>query len=185
MSWELIGVTLQTKERWGIDLKSPNAVPLILFTLMIYSGYKMTVEWLQCNLERRQNKAARVDYLVTHLIAVLALAISIIQYLARIQIVDVLSQHGSSMKMTAFLVGSLILGIIALVIGFHGHTKLRLIFVTASLILILMIPSAVAFLAGTKRWGILTSSIIVILVLVFGYMGFSTDQSDQGPYKKN
>src|SRR5437016_8414800 len=32
-SWELIGITLNTKEKWGVELKSPAAVPLILFTL--------------------------------------------------------------------------------------------------------------------------------------------------------
>jgi len=26
-SWELLGITLQIKEKWGIKLKSPNAVP--------------------------------------------------------------------------------------------------------------------------------------------------------------
>src|SRR5437016_12653472 len=67
-SWELIGITLQTKEKWGIELKSPAAVPLILFTLVFYSGYKLIVEWEQCDAERRKHRAAKIDYVVAHLI---------------------------------------------------------------------------------------------------------------------
>lgn len=88
-SWELIGITLDTKGKWGIELKSPNAVPLILFTLVIYSGYKMTIEWLQC--EAKENRVAKLDYLIAHSIAVSAILISVMQYLAKIQIVDFLS----------------------------------------------------------------------------------------------
>lgn len=92
-SWELIGITLDTKEKWGIELKSPKAVPLILFTLVFYSAYKMTIEWLQCDSERRRNKAARLDFWIAHLIALTAVGISVFQYLARIQIVDWLNKH--------------------------------------------------------------------------------------------
>jgi hypothetical protein len=55
-SWELIGITLDTKEKWGIELKSPKAVPLILFTLVLYLGYRLVIEWLQCDAERRRNR---------------------------------------------------------------------------------------------------------------------------------
>lgn len=91
-AWELIGVTLDTKGRWGVDLKSPSAVPLILFTLVFYSGYKMTIEWLQCEPISRTHRAARLDHLVAHLIALTALSIALLQYLWRIQIVE-LANH--------------------------------------------------------------------------------------------
>jgi hypothetical protein len=89
-SWELIGITLDTKDKWGIELKSPNAVPLILFTLVFYSGYKMVIEWLQCEAEG--NKVASLDYWIAHLIALSAILISVVQYLAKIQIVDFLGR---------------------------------------------------------------------------------------------
>lgn len=87
-SWELIGITLDTKGKWGIELKSPNAVPLILFTLVFYSGYKMIIEWLQC--ETGGNKVAKFDYWIAHMIAFSATLISVVQYLTKIQIVDFL-----------------------------------------------------------------------------------------------
>jgi hypothetical protein len=92
-SWELIGITLDTKGKWGIELKSPNAVPLILFTLLFYSGYKMTVEWLQCDSARRKDRIARLDFWVAHFIALAAIVIPIFQFLARIRIADWLTGH--------------------------------------------------------------------------------------------
>jgi hypothetical protein len=91
-SWELIGITLQTKEKWGIELKSPAGVPLILFVLVLYSGYKLLIEWTQCDAERRKHLAAKVDYWVAHGIALIAIAISIVQYMTRIQIIDFLNK---------------------------------------------------------------------------------------------
>lgn len=109
-SWELIGVTLDTKDRWGIELKSPKAVPLILLTLMLYSGYKTIIEWLQCGAER--NKVARLDYWVAHSIALVAIVISVVQYLTKIQIVDLLSRPFHLPEQRVFLEQILFLGII-------------------------------------------------------------------------
>lgn len=77
----------------GIELKSPNAVPLILFTLLFYSGYKMTVEWLQCDSACRKDRIARLDFWVAHFIALAAIVIPIFQFLARIRIADWLTGH--------------------------------------------------------------------------------------------
>ena len=87
-SWELIGITLDTKGKWGIEFKSPRAVPIILVILVFYFGYKMVIEWLQCGAE--ENKFATLDYWIAHLIAVGAILIAVVQYLTKRQIVDFL-----------------------------------------------------------------------------------------------
>lgn len=92
-SWQLIGITLETKEKWGVTLKSPNAVPLVLFCLVVYFGFKVIIEWSQCDDNRKQHIAARIDYGVAHAIAVSAIVISVVQYLLRIQIVDVMLRN--------------------------------------------------------------------------------------------
>lgn len=92
-AWELIGISLKTGEKWGIELKSPTAVPLILFVLVIYSGYKMTIEWMQCNPDRQKHPAAKWDYRIAHGIAFSAIAISTVQYLLHIQLADFLGRH--------------------------------------------------------------------------------------------
>jgi hypothetical protein len=41
-SWKLIGITLNTKDKWGTELTSQR--PFLLYTLLIYSAYKITIE---------------------------------------------------------------------------------------------------------------------------------------------
>jgi hypothetical protein len=101
-SWQIIGITLETKEKWGITLKSPNAIPLVLVALVVYFGYKVTIEWKQCDEQRRLNVAAAVDFRVAHTLAILALVITSVQYLLRIQIFDVLSRQ---LNRYTFLIG--------------------------------------------------------------------------------
>jgi hypothetical protein len=63
-SWQIIGITIETKDRWGITLKSPSAVPLVLVCLVLYFGYKVTIEWMQVEDGRRHNIAAATDFRV-------------------------------------------------------------------------------------------------------------------------
>lgn len=91
-AWELIGITPDT-EKWGFKLQSPTAVPLILFILVFYCGYKMTIEWMQCNRDSRAHSAARIDYRMAHITAFLAIDISIIQALLHIQIADTIIRY--------------------------------------------------------------------------------------------
>ncbi len=101
-SWQLIGITLETKEKWGVSFKSPSAIPLILIILVVYFGYRLTIEWLQCDPRRRTNLPAAIDYRVTHGLAIIALIITLIQYMLRKQVVDFILFHFS---MTEVLVG--------------------------------------------------------------------------------
>lgn len=114
-AWELIGPVLDTKEKWGIEFKSPSAVPLILFTLVFYLGYKMTVEWLQCGPMSRRHPAARIDYRVAHSIALIAVLITLLQYLWRFQIVELANRWFSKERDDVLLVISL--GVLGIPIG--------------------------------------------------------------------
>jgi len=92
-SWELIGITLDTQTKWGITLKSPNAIPLILTSLMVYFGYKTTIEWYQCVEARNTNRPAQIDFRVTHFIAGGSLAVVLVQSIIHRQIVDVVMKQ--------------------------------------------------------------------------------------------
>jgi hypothetical protein len=108
-SRSLLGVTIETKDKWGITIQSPNGVPLILISLVLYLGYRLIVEWVQCDANYRNNKAARLDFGVSHFIALTALAIPTIQFLIHRQIVDVIvkdvGRHLVVVKVFAFIIG--------------------------------------------------------------------------------
>lgn len=93
VAWELPGVTLDIKAKLGVELKSPGAGLLILLILLIYTGYKMTIEWLQCDAGRREKGPAKWDFYIAHIIGACALSISVVQYLSSIRVTDLLGQH--------------------------------------------------------------------------------------------
>jgi hypothetical protein len=87
-SWVLIGFGLDTKDRWGLEIKSPNGIPLVLLTMIFYFGYRLTIEWMQCDEERRSMRVAKVDFVTAHVIAGVALSIGLIQYLSHVRVAD-------------------------------------------------------------------------------------------------
>lgn len=163
-SWELIGITLDTKGKWGIELKSPNAVPLILFTLVFYSAYKMTIEWLQC--KAGGNKVAKFDYWIAHLIALSAILISAVQYLTKIQIVDFLGRPFYTPEQRVPVEQILFLGIVVFVaIGVGGVSAWKNFGRLRRIMTILAIPfglylviALLRAVAGHRRyWTVLTA----------------------------
>jgi uncharacterized membrane protein len=107
-SWQLLGITVETKDKWGITLKSPSAVPLILFALVVYFGYKVTIEWLQCDERRRKNPAALLDFRIAHIIAVVSISISLVQYVLQRQLLDVLARLIPTAERHLMLAGMMI-----------------------------------------------------------------------------
>lgn len=170
-SWELIGITLDTKDKWGIELKSPKAVPLILFTLVFYSGYKMIIEWLQCDAER--NKVAKLDYWIAHSLALGAILISVIQYLAKIQIVDFLGRPFYALEQRDFVEHILFLGIVVFVAVSVGGVRawknfgrlkriIAIFSIPFSLYLVLVFWGAVA---GHRRYSMALAAVALGAIL--------------------
>ncbi|WP_455389036.1 hypothetical protein [Petrachloros mirabilis] len=58
----------------SIVLKNPSALPLIFLTLLIYSAYRITIEWNQCDERRRAMKVSRIDFLVSHALGLFSVA---------------------------------------------------------------------------------------------------------------
>jgi hypothetical protein len=152
-SWELIGITLDTKGKWGIELKSPNAVPLILFTLVFYSGYKMIIEWLQC--EAGGNKVAKFDYWIAHLIALSAILISAVQYLTKIQIVDFLAPEQRVPVEQILFLGT----VVSVAVGVGGITAWknfgqlrRIMTILAILFSLYLVLALLGAVAGHRRY---------------------------------
>lgn len=57
-----------------ITLQNPAALPVIFSTLLMYSAYRITIEWNQCDERRRAMTVSRVDFLVAHLLGLFSVA---------------------------------------------------------------------------------------------------------------
>src|SRR5437588_5845111 len=93
IAWELIGVELDASpvENVKVTLKSPQAAPYVLIVLILYFGFRTTIEWYQNDSRRRRLLASRIDFTVSHLIAITALALYGFQTLSKIQIANTIS----------------------------------------------------------------------------------------------
>jgi hypothetical protein len=146
-AWALIGITLNTKDKWGIELQSPVAVPVILALSVFYSGYRLIVEWHQCAPERRNDSWARLDNWMAHGIGVTAVAVAGVQSLSRIRFIDLLNQY-SRTPGADVVFATIILGLFAgftIVEGLRQDSKVKRLLAMAliSMLLFVLTPYAV------------------------------------------
>ncbi len=95
--WELVGIDLTKAENAEGNvgaivksIKSPQAVPWVLLVLVGYFLFKTSIEWGQCDVERRTARAAKVDYISAWIVSILAYALYAYQAISKIQLADVL-----------------------------------------------------------------------------------------------
>ncbi len=141
------GITLNTKDKWGIELQSPVAGPVILALLVFYSGYRLMVEWHQCAPERRNDWWARLDNWIAHGIGVTAVAVAGVQYLLQIGFIDLLNQYARTPAANVVF-AAIPLGACAgftFVQGLNKHSKVTRLLAAAliSLLLAFLIPVAI------------------------------------------
>jgi hypothetical protein len=90
MAWELIGVRLDTKlfPSANVELLTPEAAPLVLIVMVLYSGYRTSIEWYQCDERRRELRVSKIDFRVAHIIGIASLALFAIQRLLKVQLAE-------------------------------------------------------------------------------------------------
>ncbi len=81
LAWELIGVNVESAETSGIkvSIKEVDAIPYVLFILIVYFLYRVIIEWYQSPYERRLLKQSRIDLGVTLIIPFSSMATYSIQ----------------------------------------------------------------------------------------------------------
>lgn len=78
LAYVLVGIQLPESGKIipsaEVALKTPDALPLIFITLLVYFAYRLTIEWNQCNEQRCAFLAARIDFYGAHALGVVAVA---------------------------------------------------------------------------------------------------------------
>jgi hypothetical protein len=100
--WELIGIDLEQVKKAGgytgaliTAIKSPQAVPWVLFILVAYFLFKTTVEWHQCSAARRNLRISQIDFRSAWIISLIAYALYIVQSIIHIQFADIFGNWGT------------------------------------------------------------------------------------------
>ncbi|MFH1892503.1 MAG: hypothetical protein ABIK83_07450 [Candidatus Zixiibacteriota bacterium] len=97
LSWELIGLRIDTsylKNKYGVTILSPEAVPIVLIALLFYFCYRIAIEWHQQDHAIRSGIACRIDNWVSHSLALIALGVYVIQRTIETRLADKLGQSG-------------------------------------------------------------------------------------------
>lgn len=151
MTWELIGVELQASpvENLKITLKSPQAAPYVLIVLIVYFGFRITIEWYQNDIRRRCLRASRIDLVVAHAIAIGAILLYAFQALSKIQVANTVAPSGLSAfiaALTSGLLFRLILGKDNIMLDWRKYWAVNVIFLIGGvaflIILVLIVYSA-------------------------------------------
>ena len=81
IAWELIGIQVNASpfSDFNVTLKSPEAAPYILITLVGYYAFRLTVEWYQCDSSRRVLKVSRIDFFIAHSLGLVAVGLYAVQ----------------------------------------------------------------------------------------------------------
>lgn len=90
IAWELIGIKVNASpfSDFNVTLKSPEAAPYILITLVSYYAFRLTIEWYQCDSSRRALKVSRIDFFIAHSLGFVAVGLYAIQRGFGLQLVD-------------------------------------------------------------------------------------------------
>ena len=100
--WEYVGIKIGEKEAQHVTTKLPQtdlkitilnqeAIPLIIFLLVIYFSVRLFIEWLQCDPQRREYYAFKFDLRMSFSLAFIAIAAYIFQQLSEIRIAEILT----------------------------------------------------------------------------------------------
>jgi len=156
-----------------IAIKSPQAAPYVVIALIIYFVYRLMVEWLQCDLGRRKTWPARIDCIVSILIAGAAIGLFAYQSIRSVQVASFLSPHS---LFTLLSLGAAVL--LGQSIGYAlehrvskwgfdgplGISRSNLLFICLELGALVML-----WVLGGRRWG---SAFVTVFAVILSTVAF-------------
>jgi hypothetical protein len=91
-----------------IAFTSADAVPLVLVALIVWSLFRVIVEWFNCDYRRRQTSFARLDVYSGLLLSGLAIAMFAFQRLTAVRLADQMSLVTAGTFVVCFLAANLV-----------------------------------------------------------------------------
>lgn len=94
--WEFIGISVDQKPFQSINLEivTPEAVPVLLFLLIVYHGFRTGIEWHQCDIERRLLFPSKLDYRTAHTLGIGSITLYTLQQASGTQLAELLANSG-------------------------------------------------------------------------------------------
>jgi hypothetical protein len=119
MCWEFIGLEIGSEGKlpFGelpVKIDNPSVVPTVLLFLTFFFLVRFYIEWGQSNENRRRNFFAKSDFLISNILAIIAVSITLLQSTFRINIGGLVAEFTPTLSthFIALLVGLAVSGII-------------------------------------------------------------------------
>lgn len=85
--WGLVGIdiiniptpTPSNIMNLNFKLKSPDALPYVLIVVLLFYAYRVSIEWYQSDVDRRKLNQSKVDFYISHILAVTSIFIYLLQ----------------------------------------------------------------------------------------------------------
>ncbi len=169
--WELIGIDLEKAKDAGGNvgpvvtaLKSPQAVPWALMGLVVYFVFKCSVEWSQCDVDRRRILFARIDFVSAIVVSGAAIMLYAVQSLSRVQVANLVAQQRHSVLLGAML--AFALGLAFVFLEFYKLKGPRTLLVIIAIMLVASIVVAVGlWIRGGLMLSVGIPSAVITLAL--------------------
>jgi hypothetical protein len=100
--WRLFGANVDLS-KLGLSLPSADAGPYILGIALLYLCYKFIIEWKESDAKSREKTASRIDFWVTHGVALGSILMVVQQRLAIAKIGASVSRHSGWVMFLTFV----------------------------------------------------------------------------------
>lgn len=149
-----------------VTIGHPEVIPILLFFMLIYFGFRTYVEWALCDEPCRRKRAAKLDFFVAFGLAVVASGVFIYQASSATRIAEVLSPR---------IVLDIVLPMLVALMTFPlylgaGESKPRLVVLllgSTLLAVTCILKIWVGFSVLYTQWLIVTAHLINIVTLLF------------------
>jgi hypothetical protein len=88
--WEFLGIQINSisSNNVSLEIQTPEAIPSILFLMVIYFGYRLYSEWHYFNYYNLQSKLPVLDYYLSQLLGILSVTVYFTQNTLKFQIIE-------------------------------------------------------------------------------------------------
>ena len=136
LAWEYIGIKVGDEiETPGFKTKvavnNPEVIPVLLFILVLYFTFRITIEWFQCSQSQRENRVTLIDVVVSYLLALVAILVYLYQLTGH-RIAETITTVGATYYISGQIIGSIGLCFIV-------YSMFRLVRISYSVIMLIII----------------------------------------------
>ena len=96
IAWEYVGIRFGQEGRLSIlgadvRIQHQQVIPVVIVALVLYYAFRLAIEWMQCDANRRALAVAKIDLYVAYALGVVGVAVFSLQRISPFQLAEALT----------------------------------------------------------------------------------------------